>query len=189
MKYRSLALVAGYHDCSFPPAEAHAAGLRERFAVVLGSYRPDKDGMFFDATAFLRVGEAVCAAIPHTSLLIDLPGKTRFGSFRDLGQSYARLTHDERDPPERLRLLDGDDLVCLMATELWVNVGGPAIYHDSYTFSFYTSADRSEQFRSACEGACQELDVNITGFYQGVRHKKPRLSFWRRLVGAFGVKS
>src|SRR5947209_1811605 len=178
MRYRSLSLVSGYHDCTFPPAEAYDAGLRERFAVVLGSYRPDRDGMCFDATTFLRVGEAVCAAVPHTSLLIDISGDIRFGSFRELAQGYARLTQEGRDPPQRLRLFNGDGVVCVMETELWVNIGGPAIYHDSYTFSFYTAEDYSESFRSVCEGVCRELEVNVTGFHQGARHKKPRRSVW-----------
>jgi len=53
--FRHIALVAGYHPCSFPPATAYDAGLKERFAVVLSSYRPDKDDMFFDAELFVLI--------------------------------------------------------------------------------------------------------------------------------------
>ena len=188
MRYRCLSLVSGYHDCTFPPAEAYDAGLRERFAIVLGSFRPDRDGMCFDAKVFLRLGEALCAALPHTSLLVELPGGARFTSFGDLAREYARVSQDERDPPRRVRLFNGDDPVCVMDTEFWVNVGGPAIYHDSYTFSFYTAADHAESFRALCAGVCGDLDVNVTGFHQGARHKKPRRSFWRRVVRAFGAE-
>ena len=57
MPARRIALVAGYHPCSYPPPVAYDAGLRERFAVVLSSYRPDKDGMFFDADLFVRLND------------------------------------------------------------------------------------------------------------------------------------
>ena len=68
---RRIALVAGYHPCSFPPPVAYDAGLRERFAVVLDSYRPDKDGMFFDADLFVRLAAALLRAVPHDSLAVE----------------------------------------------------------------------------------------------------------------------
>src|SRR5438105_2755271 len=103
MKYRKLSLVSGYHPSTYPPAEAFDGRLRERFSVVLASFRPDRDGMFFDATVFLRMTEAIVTVIPHTSVSIQMPGGIRFASLRDLAQNYARVSKEDRDPPLRMR--------------------------------------------------------------------------------------
>ncbi len=68
----NLAIVVGYHECSFPPSMAYDAGLTERFAVVFDTFRPDKGYLFFDADLFMRVLEATCQAIQHDSLTIEM---------------------------------------------------------------------------------------------------------------------
>src|SRR5947209_15027767 len=107
--YRSIALVAGYHPCSFPPPVAYDAGLRERFAVVLSSYRPDKDGMFFDADLFVRLAAALLRAVPHDKLAVETGGGSPvLRSLPELAERYARQDEMDRGPPLRMRASLGD---------------------------------------------------------------------------------
>src|SRR5947209_1569802 len=115
---RHITLVAGYHPCSFPPPAAYDAGLRERFAAVLDSYRPDKDGMFFDADLFVRLAAALLRAVPHDSLAIETGGGSPvLRSLPELADEYARRDEMDRDPPHRMKAFLGDRLVAVVETE------------------------------------------------------------------------
>ncbi len=186
---RHIALVAGYHSCSFPPPVAYDAGLRERFAVVLSSYRPDKDGMFFDADLFVRLAAALLRAVPHDSLAIETGGGSPIlGSLPELAERYARQDEMDRDPPLRMRASLGDRLVAVGETEAWASVGGPAPYHDSFTLSLYTAENRAVEFRAVCEAVANDGGVTVTAFHEALGHKEPFVSWWRRPLRWLGVK-
>jgi hypothetical protein len=177
---RRLALVAGYHACSFPPPFAADAGLKERFAVVLDSFRADKDGMFFDAELFVQITAALLQAIPHHSLDIEIgANQAPLHSMPALADCYARQEESEREPPLRMKMYSDQRLVACEETEWWVQVGGPAIYHDSYTFSFYTAANRTSDFRSICERVSSEIGAVITGFHEAPS-QPPFAPLWKR---------
>jgi hypothetical protein len=186
---RRIALVTGYHPCSFPPPTAYNAGLYERFAVVLSSFRPDKDGMFFDADLFVKFAEAIFRAIPHDSLDIEMGGGSAgLHSLPELAERYARQDEMDRDPPFRVRASCGNRLVAVEETEAWASVGGPDPYHDSFTMSFYTAENRSDEFRRICEATARESGVTITAFHEAFGRKEPFVPWWRRPLRWLGVK-
>jgi hypothetical protein len=169
--YRCIALVAGYHPCSFPPSPAHDVGLKERFAVVLSSFRPEKKGMFFDADLFVIIADAILRLIPHDALEIDMGVQApALRSLRELTERYGSQDEMDRDPPPRIRVHCGGRLVAIEETELWAQVGGPAPYHDSFTMSFYTAENRAVEFRHICEALANENDVIITAFHEALSH-------------------
>lgn len=131
--------------------------MRERFAVVLSSYRPDKDGMLFDATLFVRFAAALLRAVPHDSLAVETGGGSPIlESLPELVERYARQDEMDRDPPLRMRASLGDRLVAVVETEAWASVGGPAPYHDSFTLSLYTAENRADEFRAVCEAVAHD---------------------------------
>jgi hypothetical protein len=186
--FRQIALVAGYHPCSFPPSIAYDNGLRARFAVVLSSYHPEKDGMFFDADLFVLLAYAMLKVIPHDSLSIETGDSSRLPSLPDLVQQYADQDETDREPPDRIKVSCSGRLVAVEETEAWMAVGGPTPYHDSYTFSFYTAEDRSTEFRRVCETVARESGTTLTAFYQGQRNKEPFIPWWRQPLRWIGAK-
>jgi hypothetical protein len=186
--FRQIALVAGYHSCSFPPPIAYDAGLRERFAVVLSSYRPDKDGMFFDADLFVRLADAILKVIPHDSLVIETGDLPRLQSLSDQAKQYASPDEIDREPPDRIKVFCDGRLVAIEETEPWVAMGGPAPYHDSFTMSFYTADDRAAEFRHICESVAQQDGVMVTAFHEAERSKEPFVPWWRQPLRWIGAK-
>jgi hypothetical protein len=185
--FRQIALVAGYHPCSFPPSMAYDVGLKERFAVVLSSYRPEKDGMFFDADLFVRLADAILKVIPHDSLDIDL-GSPHFKSLAELAELYVRQNEIDHEPPNSMKAFLSDRLVAVEETEPWMAVGGPAPYHDSFTMSFYTAEERADEFRGICESVARENGVMVTAFHEAERSKEPFVPWWRQPLRWVGAK-
>lgn len=185
---RSIALVAGYHPCSYPPPVAYDAGLRERFAVVLSTYRPDTDGMYFDADLFVRLAAALLRAVPRDSLAVEAGGGSPvLRSLAELAGWYARRDEGDRDPPLRMSASLGDRLVAVADTEAWAAVGGPAPYHDSFTLSLYTVKSRAVEFRAACAAVAQEGGVAVTAVHEAEGRKEPFAPWWRRPLRRLGV--
>jgi hypothetical protein len=185
---RALALVSGYHKHSYPPPEAYDAGLRRRFAIVLDTYRQDYEGIYFDTELFLGLVTEVFRTIPHDRMAITMWEGNAFDSVEALAQSYCGMAQDDRDPPARVRLFRGADMVCLVETEFWAYCGGPWPYHDSYTVSLYTAEDRSPELRAVCEDLCSRLGTQVAGFHTGEPCKEPFVRWWRRLLRLFGAK-
>ena len=187
--FRQIALVAGYHPCSFPPATAYDAGLKERFAVVLSSYRPDQDEMFFDADLFVRLADAILNVIPHDSLIIELgDGLPCLQSLQELAEQYTGQEESDREPPNSMKAFVGDRMIAVEETEPWMAVGGPAPYHDSFTVSFYTAEDRADEFQGICESVAQQNSVVVTAFYKAERNKEPFVPWWRRPLRWVGAR-
>jgi hypothetical protein len=185
---RTLCLVSGYHAASFPPADAFEAGLRHRFAVVLGTYRRDKAEMHFDTGLFLHLVPALCQAIGYDCVAIRMMRGGRFHSFDELSGQYAGLEELDQEPPARIDLHRSGQLVGVVETEFWMMVGGPSPYHDSYTLSFYTDRDRSPELRRVSETVCSEVGAVITGYHEGQESKEPYRPWWRKVLRWFAHK-
>jgi hypothetical protein len=187
--YRCLSVVTGYHKCSAPPGVAYDAGLRRRFAIVLSSYRPDKDGMYFDADLFVRLLDGLLAVLLHDTLEIELPGDAVcLRSLDELSAIYAGCPEMERDPPSRMRIYNNGELVAIEDTEPWAYVGGPEPYHDSYTLSLYTAEDQSVAFWRVCEAVSKQSGARITGFHTAAPWKEPFVRWWKRPLRWVGLK-
>ena len=173
---RTLCLVSGYHDWNFPPFRAYNHGLRSRFALVLDTYRRDKGMMFFDVELFLRLVSEACNVIGYDAIEIRLTDEVCFDSFDALAQYYADRDELDNEPPEGIDLIRENQVVAIAITEFWTLVGGPSPYHDSYTISFYTSEDRSEELLRTSEIICADV-AHITGFHLANQDKEPRRSW------------
>jgi hypothetical protein len=182
---RTLCLVSGYHTATFPPADVFVSGLRHRFAVVLDTYRRDKEDMYFDTGLFLHLVPTLCQAIGYDYVAIRMIEGGRFQSFDDLARQYSGIEELEKEPPARIDLHRSGQLVGAVETELWTMVGGPSPYHDSYTLSFYTDRDRSPELRRVSETVCSEVGAVITGYYEGQESKEPYCPWWRKVLRLF----
>jgi hypothetical protein len=185
---RNFAIVFGYHPCSYPPPSAYDAGLTKRFAIVFDTYRPDKGYAFFDADLFTGVLKAICNAIPHDALWIEMDAEHDLHSLHELSEWYVTRGDDDRDPPIRVLLFHDSRLTAYSETEEWAMVGGPAPYHDSYTLSFYTKEDRAEEFRRICERFSKESGATITGIHEAPKSKEPFTPLWKIPLKWLGVK-
>jgi len=171
---RTFCLVSGYHQCSFPPIIAYSNGLRHRFAIVLDTYRRSKVDMFFDIELFLHIVPRLCETIGFDSAEIVMPDNgIRFHIFEDYAQHFSERGEVDWEPPEQIELIQKKQLVGFVETEYWTLHGGPSPYHDSYTFSFYTAEDRSEEFRKICELESANLGAQIAGYYKEEQLKEP----------------
>jgi hypothetical protein len=145
------------------------------------------DGLF-DSALFLAIVDALVQAIKHDSFVIEIDDRNRLHSMRELTEWYARQDEIDREPPIQMTLWQGAKLVSLVETEWWAKVGGPPIYHDSYTISFYTFGSRVSEFRQICERVCQAIGANITAFHEGNPRKEPFIPLWKRLLRWAGMK-
>ena len=177
---RTVAIVLGYHECSYPPRLAYQAGLTERFAVIFGNE--------FDADLFIGILTAIGLAIPHDSLAIELNAEQHFPSIRALSEWYLSQQPDDRDAPIGVRLFGAGRLVAIAETEFWVLAGGPWPYHDSYTLSFYTPEGRAEEFLGICERISKELALTITSIHKASVSKEPFVPFWKAPLKWLGLK-
>jgi hypothetical protein len=185
---RTFAVVLGYHECSYPPPRAYDAGLTKRFAVIFDTNRRDRGYAYFDADLFTGVLKAICQAIPHDSVKIEMVAGRDIHSFHELSDWYLTQTEDDRDPPIRIILFRGSPLAAYAETESWAESGGPSPYHDSYTLSFYTREDRTDEFRCICERISKELEATITGVHEALASKEPFTPLWKLPLKWLGVK-
>lgn len=176
---RTFAIVVGYHDCSYPPPQAYDAGLTTRFAVVFDNYRRDTADMTFDIELFNRILEAICQAIPHDSLTIEMGEGQRFSSIGDWSAWYSAQSEDERDVPAKIYLFHGGRLAAHAEMEQWALVGGPVPYHDSYTLSFYTAESRAEEFEAICNSISKEICATNVTVHREASIKEPFIPFWK----------
>jgi hypothetical protein len=179
---RTLCLVSGYHRDSYPPSRAYDQRLRRRFAVVFETYRRAKVDMYFDADLFLHLIPILCQAIGYDSCTIVLSNGVCVGTFESLANYYAGCEELDRDPPDRIDLSKDDQLVAIVETEWWALCGGPSPYHDSYTFSFYTGEDRSDELRRISETVCTQIGARITGIHTADDSKEPYRPWWGRML-------
>lgn len=179
-RQRRLRLVRGYESGTYPPPRAYDAGLRERFAAVLDTYRPDAEGMLSDVELFLGLVDALLEAVPHDQVLFEL-GDTR--------QASAPRPIVTLEPPQQIILAWQGRVVGVIETECRVNIGGPEPFHDAYTVAVYTKVDRSADFRAACGAVCEAAGAVASCFAEGVALREPFVPFWKRPLRWVGRKA
>ncbi len=178
LEYRGAAFVSGYHEQSYPPPVAYEAGLHERFAVVMDMVLSRVGDGLFDTELFLRIMAAIIGAIKHDSLSIVIDSHNEVGSLSELTDWYDSRDRLDHEPPFEMYLRQGAQLVAMTETEFWAKIGGPDIYHDSYTLSVYTAEGSLGTLRNACEQVCHELGAPVSGFHVGAERKEPFVSWW-----------
>jgi hypothetical protein len=126
--------VAGFDGAARLPAAARS--FTHRFAVIQETYRPDSVDMYFDAPLWLSLVDFISGHSPGAEVRI---GKSALDPEAYLGFWRAAV-----DPmPEDIEVRRRGELVLYLAVEFWTHVGGPAPYHDSYTYSLLSNEDLS----------------------------------------------
>lgn len=123
------------------PPQAKHAGFDKRFAVIQDTHVPGHDDMVFDE-ALWRALASFMTGLGMTIEVVDRAGKgSRPQSLDSWMAQLDASPADDRSPPDLLLAREGDALRVCMVTEFWCEVGGPLLYHDSYTYSFYSAQD------------------------------------------------
>lgn len=145
--------VSGLDGATKVPAAARAAGLTRRFAVIQETYRPDKVDLYFDEALWRQLALFSATFYSTTVATVALP---KTGSEIPLS-SFLEALHQsdelDREPPECLYVRSSGRLLLCVETEFWCLVGGPALYHDSYTYSFYSNTDLEGPIRQSLASA------------------------------------
>jgi len=130
-----IIFVAGI-DGYFPtPPAARKAGLTHRFAVIQETYRAGSADMYFDEALWLAILDFACSFSSGAEARIGKAAQTREAFL----QAWSAAS--EKDPADYIEVHGADGLILFVATELWSNVGGPAPYADSITYSLHSRED------------------------------------------------
>lgn len=132
------------------PGEVDAWQLPFRFAVVQQTHRPGKVDAYVDKSLWLRLCEfaqAFAEGSPLTIVHFRPDQRLRSPTQDDEKplESYliasAAVSDEDWDAPERIIVRRDGTPVLVVAAEHWVYAGGPALYHDSMTYSIFSKED------------------------------------------------
>jgi len=176
---RRVILVVGYEPAfGRPPADVAEAGLTATVAVVLSTFRSDNPDSVRDHALWWASARAVTEVVaaeeaevygeaPHG--LLNRLLRQRIGMPLGTLDAYAVQLPGEADPPDWafIRWKRDGILVAAATSEPWDQVGGPDLYHDSYTTCVFVAPPVSsalvERIRLsvAQEGGHIESVVNL----------------------------
>lgn len=166
---RSLIIVRDHQPLAVPPGAA-AAGLTTAIAVVLSTSRQSADEMVLDHELWLACMQGVAPAVGAASVHVFAASQRRWlerwrrprlgDHIAGLSQYGSELLADQ-DPEqtktdlwETILWKNGDRLCAAASREGWYAVGGPDLYHDSYTTSIMIAPQHAEALvRSIAESA------------------------------------
>jgi len=170
-------IVNGYHQKTLISEQAKQAGLFFRLALILDSYHPDIDYMCFQDTLYLETLRQISKEIDYDTINISINSKS-FSSIETFKKNLLALPKYDRQPPEKICFEKKGRLICFVETEFWVLCGGDYPYSDSYTISFYTETNMSENFINACLLASKETNSEIKEIFN-LSLKPPKPSFFK----------
>lgn len=132
------------------PREVEAWRLPFRFAVVQHAYRPDMVDSYVDFPLWRALCEfAGIVANGDAITIAQLAPNQRQRPLRrddevlltEYLSSGPSVFGEEWDAPERIVVRRDGAPVLVVASEYWVYAGGPPLYHDTMTYSIYSSED------------------------------------------------
>ena len=141
---------------------------------MIDSYVAGLADMYFDSGLFLQflgvIDDAIGATSrhvrvidPHKNTPIDL------FSFGELQDFYHGIPEEERDLPEDIIWFDDVVMVGGGFAEKWYSVGGPEIYHDSFTFSIFTKKEIFPTVSALAAQVCSKSNSQLIGVYEGIQ--------------------
>ena len=164
---------------SFLPCDKHRAktadafvaeaGLQDRLAIVLYSFRPGKVDMFFDHELFLNILTTVTGFLRSDAMAIELEDKSTLAALDELRVFYEELDEDDRVPPERITWTRQNRLLCVGVCQNWHLVGGPDPYHDSFTFELFGPTRFPDDLLASIEKGSAALGANVVCRLEGAR--------------------
>lgn len=174
-------IVNGYHPVTPVPQIAIQAGLKHRYAVVIGTYNPAVKYMCFNHAFFIEILSRFAELLDHETMFIEVDDDTEYSSIDSFHQYLLAMPEGDQEPPRRIQFRKSDELTCLEETEFWAFSGGDPPYSDSFTVSFYTKIDKTEPFQAACSAACEKMGVKIKEIIHA-SDSPLRLSWWSRFL-------
>ncbi len=143
-----IRFVRGFEP-KFPiPKTVKTAGLTHRFAVIQETWRADTAatvGMFFDEALWRRLLAFAAQFAPGLRLAILPTQNGKEMPPEDFLAAWDKQDADAREPPAILARDARQSPVLYIEPEYWTRVGGPMPYHDSYTYSIYSSGDLGDR--------------------------------------------
>lgn len=161
----TIEFVRGGQSEWLAPREVEAWQLPVRFAVVQETYRLDMVDAYVDRSLWLRLCEfARTFAEGSDVTIVHLrPEQCQRSPTQDDEKpletfliTSAAVPDEDWDAPERIVVRRDGAPVLVIATERWIYVGGPALYHDSMTYSIFSKENlggRVIQFLADAEAA------------------------------------
>jgi hypothetical protein len=132
------------------PAMAKRLALPHRCAFVLDTYKPGNVDMFFDGGLYTEIIRVVWSTVQATAAeLIGDDQDRRISCGDDFDGSFRALAPDPVEPLRRVVFEREGRVVAIAESEPWTNVGGPDVYHDSYTIAVFSAADIGAAIESA----------------------------------------
>lgn len=130
------------------PKAVRRERLRFHLDIVQNTHQHDSVDMFFDLSLWNALLDFASAFTTRGVVtLIQRPVSKRGRNPRATDEmtlvsylSMPVLPAEERGPAEAIIVRRSGVVVLHVATLCWANVGGPAPYHDSYTYSVYSRA-------------------------------------------------
>ena len=178
-----VGFVRGYQSQTFPPRDAMRHGLKERFAVILSTQRPDRDPLnaYFDAVLYLQCIEWCLHLLPYDECIATFLSGETFHSFHAVKHRILSCAQEKQEPPQRIVLKNHGEYVGIVETEWYVQIGGPFPYHDSYTSAFSLPEGEALELEKACTRLCLEKGIAHHCFPEGAQEKNPEPR-WRKLL-------
>ncbi|MFT3728445.1 MAG: hypothetical protein QM759_11530 [Terricaulis sp.] len=140
MSRTEISFVVGLDPVSPVLPPMRAAGFAHRFAVVQHTSRPGAADMYFDAHLW-RALLAFAEGLGADGGVVTIAQGKRELAVAEFLRAWDAEDAAERGPPDAIVVRRDDAMIAYIATEPWVNVGGPAPYHDSYTYAVFTHED------------------------------------------------
>lgn len=144
MAKTEIEFVSGFDPVCPIPRIVRAAGLDHRFAVIQHTYRPDSVDGVFDVALFDTLMRFAAALRPNADVSADERNDGREVSLANFRAAWEQSSEDHRSDAMLLVRL-GSELVACIAPEHWANIGGPAPYSDSYTYSIFSREEMGER--------------------------------------------
>jgi hypothetical protein len=133
--------VCGMDGVFARPVQARDAGLTNRFAVIQDSHVEGQDDMVFDEALWRALLGFSSRLGDRVEVIAETGRRSRPQPLKEFMEVFEATPADDRSPPELVLVHEGKHLKVCIVTEFWNRVGGPAPYHDSYTYAFFSAQD------------------------------------------------
>jgi hypothetical protein len=132
-----LRFVSGNDGLAPTPLVLSQSRLNKRFAVVQETYFEGCVDAYFDEALWRALLAFVVTHGEKATVIRPFAGMTEEPLTQFL-TSWDRTDREDREPPWAALVRSDGVLALAMVTEYWVRIGGPSIYHDSYTYSLFS---------------------------------------------------
>jgi len=157
--------VSGIDGVFARPVQARDAALTTRFAVIQDSHVEGHDDMVFDEGLWRSLVQFASGLGERVEVVPRTGRRVRPQPLASWMETFDAAAPGDRGPPDLLLVHAGNHLKVCMVTEAWTQVGGPAPYHDSYTYAFFSAQELGRDIVAhleRCNGdGCWDLSSEI----------------------------